>query len=300
MSMKKIKYCTYALMAMMGLSSCEKEIMSYEGVDGLYFDVRWGSAERDPETQWGHQSYTPVEFGNMTEESYTVQLRVRTSGTAKDYDRPFSIIIGKDSTNAIAGEDYVEFAKDYVIKAGEQFAYIDVTINRTERMQNDTVALQLRLIPNEYFTCPFTNYEDNPVFDAPEKRYGYNPDATVHKIVACDVMAKPEGWWGDFTGSGGGPFGKYSRTKWMLMMEVTNTTVEDYASRIGTNPIMPMARANAISETFANYLLEEAKKGREHAILDEDNTMMWCSYVNTIDPNAWKEFDTPDDYYKGE
>ena len=52
MSMKKIKYCTYALMAMMGLSSCEKEIMSYEGVDGLYFDVRWGSAERDPGTQW--------------------------------------------------------------------------------------------------------------------------------------------------------------------------------------------------------------------------------------------------------
>ena len=42
MSMKKIKYCTYALMAMMGLSSCEKEIMSYEGVDGLYFDVRQG------------------------------------------------------------------------------------------------------------------------------------------------------------------------------------------------------------------------------------------------------------------
>lgn len=91
-------------------TSCEKEIMNYEGVDGLYFDVRWGKEFRDP-SQWAHQYYTPVEFGAMTDEAYSVQLRVATSGTIKDYDRPFSITIGKDSTDAVAGRDYVDLPK---------------------------------------------------------------------------------------------------------------------------------------------------------------------------------------------
>lgn len=111
-------------------TSCEKEIMDYEGVDGLYFDVRWGKDFRSPD-QWAHQYYTPVEFGAMTANTYTAQVRVTTSGTIKDYDRPFSITIGKDSTDAVAGRDYVDFSKDYVIKAGERYAYIDITFNLT-------------------------------------------------------------------------------------------------------------------------------------------------------------------------
>ena len=248
-------------------ASCEKEIMNYEGVDGLYFDVRWGKEFRDP-SQWAHQYYTPVEFGAMTDEAYSVQLRVATSGTIKDYDRPFSITIGKDSTDAVAGRDYVDFAKDYVIKAGERYAYIDITFNRTPEMVDDTLTLQLQLLPNEHFTCPFTNYEDNPKYDSPETKYGYNYDATFHKVVVNDVMVQPEGWWGSDAGLG--TFGKFSRKKWLLMMEVSNTTVEDYADKT----IMPMGRAGAIGESLALYLLQEAKKGREYAVLEEDGTMM--------------------------
>lgn len=77
------------------------------------------------------------------------------------------------------------------------------------------------------------------------------------------------------------------------MMEITNTTVEDYADM----KIMPMGRAGAIAEALARYLLEQAKKGREYAVLEDDGTMMHCPTVNTIDPNAWKYGDTPDDYY---
>ena len=88
------KLLTYICMLAFAASftSCEKEIMDYEGVDGLYFDVRWGKDFRSPD-QWAHQYYTPVEFGAMTANTYTAQVRVTTSGTIKDYDRPFSITI---------------------------------------------------------------------------------------------------------------------------------------------------------------------------------------------------------------
>lgn len=106
------KLLTYICMLAFAASftSCEKEIMDYEGVDGLYFDVRWGQEFRTPD-QWAHQYYTPVEFGAMTANTYTAQVRVAASGTIKDYDRPFSITIGKDSTDAVAGRDYVDFPK---------------------------------------------------------------------------------------------------------------------------------------------------------------------------------------------
>ena len=88
------KLLTYICMLAFAASftSCEKEIMNYEGVDGLYFDVRWGKDFRDPD-QWAHQYYTPVEFGAMTDETYTVQLRVTTSGTIKDYHYSFIKVI---------------------------------------------------------------------------------------------------------------------------------------------------------------------------------------------------------------
>lgn len=279
------------IIILFSFSSCEKEIMSYEGQDGIYFDVRWGMEER--EGHWAHQYYTPIEFGNLSDMSYTVQIRVTASGTIKNYDRPFSITIGKDSTNAIAGEDYVDFPKEYVLKAGERYAYIDVTFNRTEKMKTDTVTLQLCLQPNEYFTCPFTNYEDNPTYDHPEKEYGYNTNASEHKIVANDMMTKPAGW----VGAGGvGLFGEYSAKKWILIMQLTNTTVDDYTN------IMEMigAKGKTFSETLARYLLAEAEKGREYAVLDEDGSMMWCDYVTKLGgAKAWAYGTKPEDYYKG-
>lgn len=291
--MKSLRYLLQLIIILIAFSSCEKEIMTFNGQDGLYFDVRWGMAER--EGHWAHQYYTPIEFGNMvlTTTSYDVHLRVTASGEIKNYDRPFTITIGKDSTNATEGEDYEPFPKEYVLKAGEQYAYIDITFNRTERMKNDTITLQLLLQPNEYFNCPFTNYGDAPSYDYPETKYGYNMDATAHKVVVSDVMSEPEGWFGAATG--GGTFGKFSAKKWKLMMELSNTDVDDY-----TDEKMSSARATVIGEQLGRYLLEQAAKGREYAVIDEDGTMMWCMALQTLDPvNAWVAFTNPDDYYRG-
>ncbi len=291
--MKRFRYIIAAV-ALASFTSCEKELMNYEGEDGIYFDVRWGNEFR--EGHWAHQYYTAVEFGNMDIDitSYDVEIRVTASGTPKNYDRPFSITIGNDSTTAVAGEDYESFGMDYILPAGEQYAYIPITILRSERMQTDTLTLQLRLQPNDYFTCPFTNYRDNPQADVPQTAYGYNYNAEEHKIVISDVMTRPEGWVGGYNNSGTGIMGNFYPKKWRLMMEITGTTMDDF-----TTERMPNARANVICDTFARYLVEQANLGREHAILDEDGTMMWVNAVTTIAaPNAWTEFTTPDEYYR--
>ena len=47
------------------LTSCEqKEVMEYEGVDGIYFDVQWGPSHFD-ESRLARQHYTYVSFGSI-------------------------------------------------------------------------------------------------------------------------------------------------------------------------------------------------------------------------------------------
>ena len=274
-------------------TSCEQEIMTYEGEDAIYFDVRYGAEWGDPENEWAHQYYTPVEFNRILGESYTAQLRVKVTGTKKDYDRPFKVTVVADSTNAVLGEDYEAIATDFVIKAGETQAYVDVVMKRTTRMAEENVYLTLQVQPNEYFTTPFTTYGDSQGHWTPETTYGVNKNASMHKIVVNDILVRPEGWYG--LDNGYGLFGKYSVKKYLLLMEVTGTEKADFLDK----KTMPNPRAIALSQLFASYLLEQAQKGREHAVLDEDGTMMWCSYITTFGGSAiWTPFTNPDDYYK--
>lgn len=292
-SMKRLNITAIGLMIVTLFASCEKEIMTYEGQDSLYFDVRWGAEWGDHETQWAHQYFTPVEFGKKNSATEALQLRVMATGTIKDYDRPFKVTVLADSTNAVAGEDYTGFSEEHVIKAGERFAYVDVVINRTERMERENVYLTFLLHANEHFTLPFTNFDDQESNWKPDTSYGKNTNAAMHKVVANNFMVQPDGWIG--TDAGFGLFGKFSPKKFRLMMDLTGTDVADYAS----GETMPMSRAYSISEALARYLLEEAAKGREHAVLDEDGTMMFCMYVTNLGGSrAWQPFTKPEDYYK--
>ena len=267
--------------------------MTYNGMDTIYFDVRYGSEWGDPEKEWAHQYYTPIEFGLLTQTDTTLSLRVRCTGTIKDYDRPFTVTINADSTNAIVGEDYTGFEEQHVIKAGEQYTYINLTVHRTERMAKENVYLQLQLHANEYFVLNFSDYGDLPTNWKPDTAYGSNTDASVHDVIANNFMVQPGGWWG--SDLGGGLFGKFSPTKFCLMMELTNTEVSDYESM----STMPNGRAQAIGNALARYLLEQAAKGREYAVLDEDGTMMYCMGVTSLGgSNAWEAFTTPDEYYR--
>ena len=275
------------------LTGCEKELMDYEGEDNLYFDVRRGPAWLEPNT-WAHQFFTTVEFGNLTVDEVTVSCKIMASGMPKDYDRPFTVTINKDSTTAIAGSDFDPLKEDYVIKAGETNAIVSLIVHRTERMDGDTLRLQLQLHANEFFSLNYTNFGDYSLAYSPEKNpsFDYNKDAGVHNIFLYDVLSRPAAWNGNDV-NGLGTLGKFSAKKFRLMMKLSNTTIEDFKSSAS----MPSIRQSAIGELVSKYLLEQAAANTP--VLDEDGTMMYLSAVTTLGGSkAWRPFTKPEDYYK--
>ncbi len=266
--MKKLIYGIFAISMLTALAGCEKEIKTYDGVEGLYFDVQWGAAHGNY-TLWAHQIYTPLEFGKYAATDSTVQVKVMAVGETKDYDRPFTVVINQENTKAELGKDYNEFDGNGVIKAGETCGYVYLTVNRTEKMKTDTVRICLQLLENEYFELPFTSFGDVPGrWPDIQTQYMEDTDPRFHNIFATDILSKPEKWWGGETG--GGTWGKWTAKKFQLMMDLTNTTAEDY-----TTEKMPLARATVIKDAVLEYLNEQMKNGTP--VLEDDETYMWMN-----------------------
>ncbi|MFR5659137.1 MAG: DUF4843 domain-containing protein, partial [Butyricimonas faecihominis] len=127
--MKKILY--YIIILPILLSGCEKDLMDYEGLEGVYFAVQWGDSWGN-ERSWPYQPYTNVQFlqlGNV--DTATVNLKVMVTGSVKDYDRVFRVEVNPDSTTAGENVDYLPLENDIVIKAGEYMAMVPVRLIRT-------------------------------------------------------------------------------------------------------------------------------------------------------------------------
>lgn len=275
------------------LAGCEKELMDYEGKDCIYFDVRRGASWIEP-SRWAHQFYTTIEFGNMIEDEVQVNLKVMAAGKSQNYDRPFTVVVNKDSTTAVTGTDFKFLEESHAIKAGETSTTISLTVHRTKPMDGDTLKLQLKLLENEFFDLKYTSFGDYPGTYPPDANPSFdgNKDATIHNLFFYDVLSQPKEWAGNNV-TGTGLFGKFSAKKFKLMMELTNTTIIDYQS-VET---MPTVRQQAICELMSAYLLEKAKA--KDPVLDEDGTMMYFMYISTLGgSSAWAPFTKPEDYYK--
>ena len=157
-------------------------------------------------------------------------------------------------------------------------------------MKNDTLQLQLALVANEHFELMYKDFGTPPQQYEPSANaaFGYNRDAGVHNIFVFDVMTKPTQWQGNEE-NGLGTLGKFSATKWKLMMKLSGTTISDYESAT----TMPTARMQAIGQTCLLFVIEKANA--RTPVLDEDGSMMFF-YKSGI-TNPWQPFTTPEEYY---
>lgn len=297
MIMKAMKnYISAVMLLLIGtwmLTGCEKELMDYEGKDALYFDVR-RSASWIEQSKRPHQYYSAVAFGNMMEDEIELSLKVMATGNIKNYDRAFQVIANPDSTTAVNGRDYTDLTTDCVIKAGENSTNVTLKVKRSAEMKDDTLQLQLKIVENNMFSLPFTQFGDGPqITIQPDKNeFSYNKDASVHNIFIYDVLTRPERWIGNDE-NGLGLWGRFSAKKYRLIMELTGTTIEDFA----TEERMPMARQQSIDYLMSKYLLEKAKN--HEPVLEDDGTMMYFSAIADLDASsAWMPFTKPEDYYK--
>lgn len=289
--MNKFKLISSFALLLALFASCEKELMTYEGKDSIYFDVRNEVAWLDPDT-WSHEYYSKISFGSTSSDEITKSFKVQASGKPSSIDREFRVVVVKDSTELQEG-DFTGLAESYCIKAGETFTTVDLTFHRGAHMKNDTLQLQLALVANEHFSLMFDEIGKAPEQYDPtvDVAFDYNHNASIHNIFVFDVMSKPKQWAG-MEDTGRGSLGGFSAKKWMLIMELTGTTVEDFADA----STMPSARMTAIGETLAIFLLEKASM--KTPVLDEDGNMMFCNAVSTLGGSAaWQPFTKPEKYY---
>ena len=281
-------FCLVASLFSMLFVSCEKEPMTYEGKDTIYFDIRRG-AEWIDANLWAHEYYSTVSFGTTNDNTIELDLPVCVSGMPSKIDRTFTIVEVKDSTTVQSG-DYTGLEATYTIKAGETKTNVHLVFSRKDHMKDDTLCLQLALQENEHFSLMYKDFGKAPEQYAPEKNsaFDFNHDAGIHNIFVFDVMTRPSRWVGNDE-NGLGRFGRFSPTKWKFMMKVTGTSIADYAA----TATMPTARQAAVAQSCAEFVMAKAKE--KTPVLDEDGTMMFFYVDATTVP--WSPFVNPTDYY---
>ena len=283
--MKNIKYILSLLMLLPFISSCEKDIMDYEGVDGLYFDAQWDTNPNinTDTTKWIRQHYTLVNFAKEGGMELEAGAKIAISGSVKDYDRPISFKVVADSTTAIADEEY-ELLEEPYIPAGKNHTYLKFKFKRTDRMIDETVKLQIQLLPNEHFTLPFVEvgYINGRFPNDAESEYSTYDHANVHNFFINNMLVKPAGWHNVQFGY------YYSTKKYELLLKLAYENFGWVNADFEDRNKMQSGRAEAIARVARIFLMEQYRLGREYWILDEDGSLMYVSGVTWAegqDPN---------------
>lgn len=283
--------------------SCEKkELMDYEGADGIYFDVQYGAAHGN-ESLWARQNYTYVSFGAIEDTVVDLKLKIGIVGSIKDYDRPFRVEIVQDSTNAVPEEEYADFSEEQLIKAGENKTYVTLKVFRSARLTNDTARILFRIDPGEHFELPFSEVGKIPGrWSDTKTQFETSNDPAVHEVFFNNILSRPQGWGvNEYSAF----FGTFSPTKYQYLLDVTGYSKARFEQLtvitqggLGTK-IRTIANKDLTAKFNKGYyrLQNGDADGWKEWVLDEGGKMMW---VPTI--TWWGEDTLPEElvkqYYK--
>lgn len=269
--MKKLIVYTllFLLSAFMG---CKKEMMSYEGKEGVYFAVQHGLKSLSINS-WPYQPYSNVEFVSIGKSTVDYPIKVMITGPTKDYDRTFRVEVNPDSTTAIAGQHYEPLQAEWKIPAGSTTTDITIRLKRTVDLETKAITMGLRLIPTKDFQLAFPEWDAIPTLTGgtivPEF------DASLHTLRINDFMVQPAVWFGSIqpVNKESGLFGVFTRRKMQFLIDNLGLKYEDFAS----TTTMPQARALLVASDAAILLRQrfDAKK----PVLEEDGRLMFIGSV---------------------
>ncbi|QEH41554.1 DUF4843 domain-containing protein [Chitinophaga sp. XS-30] len=259
------------------LASCKKEMMGYEGMEGVYFAVQSGPSYALP-SSWPYRPYTNIEFVKYTADvqELTVNIKVMITGPVRDYDRPFKVAVNPDSTTAESGVHYQPVGETFTIPANEIAGYIPVTVKRTPDMAFGNKKIGLRLIANEHFGLAFPDWKAIPGLGESSLGTDTAFDATLHVINVNDLMVQPAVWRGSVvaaTNRETGSWGAFTRKKMELMFQLFNLTYEDFSSET----TMTLVLSNLITTELARYLVDQFNAGTP--VKEDDGRLMWAGNV---------------------
>lgn len=283
----KISIVRIALLTfLLPLMSCEKEMMDYKGVEGIYFAVQYGASYGN-ERVWPYQPKSDIEFVKLPGNETTYQVKVMITGAIKDYDRQFKVEINPDSTTAVLGVHYKALPEGLIIPAGAISSTVPVTLLRTADLAKEVKTIGLRLVANENFQLSFPEWDAIPSYSASTAPITQEFDASLHTLRINDFMVQPAVWIGSIQAGNreSGQWGAFSRKKIELMFEVMDLTYGDFAS----TATMPSVRSGLVASECARYLIDRFNAG--DPVLEDDGRLMfignvpWTSYIGV----PWKK-----------
>ena len=244
MKMNRLQYIGLLLCWMTLLGGCsEKELDNYAGPESIYFDLE--SLEHD----FSFLTYP----GNFKDTTF--MIKVHALGNAKSYDRNFELEV-VDSSTLVLGTHF-EMELNQIMPRGQLSFDVPVKMLRHVDLQDETKkhVLYLRLKANEYFNLDLHSR--------------YLREGT-YNLLQCalevdDMLKRPAKWTDDNPNSYYYRyFGKYSKKKFMLIMEVTQRPADFFASDGGNGFVLL-----AVARVMNIYLAAQDPK-----ILDEDGSVM--------------------------
>ncbi len=263
-----MKYCLFYIgIIFFTLLGCEKDMMNYEGSDSVYFDVQYQSNGESwyDSTRTAHQYYKLLAFGNadLATTELDFKIKVAVAGSIKDYDRPFSIEVVKDSSTALENEDFV-LSGDNIIQKGANCTYITIKVYRSEKLKEHTLSVLLHLLPNEHFRTDISDVGVIPgrLNDLADTMLYNNPDPRLLAIFFDDKFIAPKAW-NDYQ------LGECTEEKFELVLRLTGWDEYEYfRSEDSYNKMLGGKRYLIIQSIVGKYIMEQYRKGNYDEITE--------------------------------
>jgi hypothetical protein len=273
--MKRSIYFLMLLAVVMSVS-CRKEMMRYEGMEGVYFAQQWGLPSY---STWPYRPFSYVELVKqpVSVTEYTANIKVMFTGAAKDYDRYFKVEINPDSTTAVENVHYAPLPESVLVPANALVAYVPLVVKRSPDLQTAGKKIGLRLVANEDFGVVFPKWKAIPDLGTGTLTPADTAfDNSIHTVFVHDFMIQPAVWRGSInptTNRDAGSWGGFTRKKIELMCRLFNLTYDDF----GSTETMTGILVSLITQEMTRYLIEQFNAGTP--VKEDDGRLMWVGSV---------------------
>ena len=194
--LKKTIYILFICIIGIQFYSCKtSEIKVYDGINMLYIPTDYDM----------HERFIPF-YHNKGKDKIDVKFLIKLIGPLLSEDKEYKLEF-IDSLSSVEAADFT-LPDKFIFKKDVYVDTLVVTINRTERLQNETATIALQLIDNDNF------------------KVGYQHQSRIF-ITFNDVKAKPE-WWDQTVKDVF--FGEYSDRKYDMLFIATGVTTIEYLS----------------------------------------------------------------------
>lgn len=255
--------------------SCSNDdIKTYDGVKaGLIIqEVQYTDVYGNPVLYKDSSTYSFAGASSQTT-SMKVLLHVRAIGFMVNYDRPYILKLDPTTSNAVEGEDFNLTGNDFTIKAGTLSDTIAITLLRTLKLRTQTVRLNLKLEPNEYFQLPIETYKNG---------YSWSSTSTINSGISYlfkfnEKYSKPFSW--DWFAVDN--FGTFSINKYLLLNELMDWAIRDWTYAGMSGAKITAGKMNYAARLMQKYLQDKANAGTP--VLDDDGSYMQLTDSYRVD-----------------